>query len=481
MKITKVKIKNLFGIKETELDGRSIEATGENGVGKTSIIDSIRYGLTNKSSRPYLIKQGSEEGEIIIETDTGLFINRKSRTQKSDYNLVKDGKSKINSPETFLRDIFTELQLSPVEFLNFTPAEQNRIILDLIEYPWSLDTIKEWFGEVPPGVDYGKSILEVLNQIQSEKGHYFQTRQQINREIRDKKANIEEIGADIPEGYLVDKWESYNLSEKYTQIERIRKRNSEIENAQRAIENRDNKVRAFEADRDIAMASLEREVTAYQTRLEKDIASLEEQLRSKRSELEGIAEKKEQKVKLIESEYKQKVAKYDAEVEQYKEYEGKEIEDFSELQRDAKYAEDMKLHITEYRRMERMIEEQDELKAKSELLTNKIQLARELPGEILKEAKLPIENMTVVDNVPMIQRPTGELLPIANLSDGEKLDICVDITIAKPNHLQIILLDGLEKLSTDNREKLFKKCKDKGIMFVAARTTDDSELIITEI
>ena len=481
MKITKVKIKNLFGIKETELDGRSIEATGGNGVGKTSIIDSIRYGLTNKSSRPYLIKQGSEEGEIIIETDTGLFINRKTRTQKSDYNLIKDGNNKVNSPETFLRDIFTELQLSPVEFLNFTPAEQNRIILDLIEYPWSLDTIKEWFGEVPPGVDYGKSILEVLNQIQSEKGHYFQTRQQINREIRDKKANIEEIGADIPEGYLVDKWESYNLAEKYTQIERIRKRNSEIENAQRAIENRDNKVRAFEADKDIAMASLDREVTAYQTRLEKDIASLEEQLRSKRSELEGISEKKEQKVKLIESEYKQKVAKYDAEVEQYKEYAGKEIEDFSELQRDAKYAEDMKLHITEYRRMERMIEEQDELKAKSELLTNKIQLARELPGEILKEAKLPIENMTVVDNVPMIQRPTGELLPIANLSDGEKLDICVDITIAKPNHLQIILLDGLEKLSTDNREKLFMKCKDKGIMFVAARTTDDSELIITEI
>ena len=481
MKITKVKIKNLFGIKETELDGRSIEATGENGVGKTSIIDSIRYGLTNKSSRPYLIKQGSEEGEIIIETDTGLFINRKSRTQKSDYNLIKDGNNKVNSPETFLRDIFTELQLSPVEFLNFTPAEQNRIILDLIEYPWSLDTIKEWFGEVPPGVDYGKSILEVLNQIQSEKGHYFQTRQQINREIRDKKANIEEIGADIPEGYLVDKWESYNLAEKYTQIERIRKRNSEIENAQRAIENRDNKVRAFEADRDIAMASLDREVTAYQTRLEKDIASLEEQLRSKRNELESIAEKKEQKVRLIESEYKQKVAKYDAEVEQYKEYAGKEIEDFSELQRDAKYAEDMKLHITEYRRMERMIEEQDELRAKSELLTNKIQLARELPGEILKKAKLPIENMTVVDNVPMIQRPTGELLPIANLSDGEKLDICVDITIAKPNHLQIILLDGLEKLSTDNREKLFKKCKDKGIMFVAARTTDDSELIITEI
>ena len=39
MKITKIKIRNLFGIKETELDGRSIEISGKNGTGKTSVID----------------------------------------------------------------------------------------------------------------------------------------------------------------------------------------------------------------------------------------------------------------------------------------------------------------------------------------------------------------------------------------------------------------------------------------------------------
>ena len=139
------------------------------------------------------------------------------------------------------------------------------------------------------------------------------------------------------------------------------------------------------------------------------------------------------------------------------------------------------MHITEYRRMERLIEEREGLKLQSELITNKIELARRLPGEILQTAKLPLENMTVVDGVPMILRNSGEALPIANLSDGEKLEICVDITIAKPNHLQIVLLDGLEKLSTENRVSLYKKCREKGIMFIAARTTDDTELIITEI
>ena len=53
MKISKIKIKNLFGITEQALDGKSIEISGANGVGKTSILDAIRYALTNSSDRDY--------------------------------------------------------------------------------------------------------------------------------------------------------------------------------------------------------------------------------------------------------------------------------------------------------------------------------------------------------------------------------------------------------------------------------------------
>ena len=58
MKITKLTIKNLFGISEKELDGKSIELTGKNGCGKTSVIDAIRYALTNSSERDLIIKDG---------------------------------------------------------------------------------------------------------------------------------------------------------------------------------------------------------------------------------------------------------------------------------------------------------------------------------------------------------------------------------------------------------------------------------------
>ena len=134
MKTTKIKIKNLFGITEQELDGQSIEITGTNGAGKTSVIDAIKYGLTNNSDREYIIKKGENEGEIIIETDSGLYINRKKRSQQADFKSVKECGKEVASPEGFLRQIFTPLQLNPVEFTQMSKQEQNRTIRDLIKF-----------------------------------------------------------------------------------------------------------------------------------------------------------------------------------------------------------------------------------------------------------------------------------------------------------------------------------------------------------
>lgn len=48
MKTTKITIKNLFGIRETTLDGKSVEISGPKGSGKTSVLDAIRYHKKGK-------------------------------------------------------------------------------------------------------------------------------------------------------------------------------------------------------------------------------------------------------------------------------------------------------------------------------------------------------------------------------------------------------------------------------------------------
>ena len=342
--------------------------------------------------------------------------------------------------------------------------------------PWDMNTIREWFGEIPSWVSYDQNILSVLNDIQSEKGEYFQHRQDINRDIRNKKAFVEDIADSIPAGYDAEKWEAENVGELYRQIERIQKENQQIERAKALIENHDNRIRKYQADREIAVASIDREFSARKTRLKEQIASLEEQVNSCRKELAGLDGQREDKVAVAEQTYRAAVAKYEAEVEEYREYADMDLKSTAELQDKAEYVEEMKGHLNEYRRMESLQEEIEKLSEESEALTRKIEKARTLPGEILEQATIPITGLSVKDGIPLING-----LPISNLSDGEKLDLCIDVAVQKPGGLQLILIDGVEKLAAPLRETLYKKCQDKGLQFIATRTTDDNEFTVVTL
>lgn len=474
MKTTKIHIKNLFGISETELDGRSIEVTGSNGVGKTSIIDSIKYALTNDSSRDYVIKNGESEGEIFIETDTGLTIDRKRRVNQADYkNIRQDGKL-VQSPEAFVRELFTPLQIDPVKFTQMSRQEQNRIILDLIEFNWDLNWIKEKFGEIPQGVDYQQNILQVLNDIQSEKGVYFQTRQDINREIRNKTAFISDIAKDIPQGFQAEKWEAYDLSEAYTKITKAQEYNSRIERAKLFKDSYDNKVRGYQAEMEIAVSNLKSAIAVEREQLTSEIERKKAEIKAAEDKLNSLSDKIADKTKIFESEYREKVAKLDSDIKVADEYTGKQLVDISAMQAEVKTAEEMKKHLNEYKRMKSMQNELETLEEHSKALTSKIELARELPGEILKTATIPVKGLTVKDGIPLING-----LPVSNLSEGEQLQLCVDVALSKPNSLQIILIDGAEKLSKKNRLALYEKCKEKGLQFIATRTTDSDDLEVT--
>jgi len=116
------------------------------------------------------------------------------------------------------------------------------------------------------------------------------------------------------------------------------------------------------------------------------------------------------------------------------------------------------------------------MKEQSQSLTDKIEKARTLPGEILADCTIPIDGLTVENGIPLING-----LPVSNLSEGEKLDLCIDVALQNPNGLNIILIDGVEKLATDLREKLYAKCKEKGLQFIATRTTDDDAMTVVEL
>ena len=476
MRTIRIRIHNLFGITECELDGKSVELAGPKGSGKTSVLDSIRYLLTNRSDRDYIIRQGTDEGEIIIETDTGLYIDRKARTNKADAIKVKDGSMLQSRPAEFLNGIFTPLQLNPVEFCEMSRQEKNRVILSLIEFAWDMNWIAEKFGEIPRDVDYSKHILEVLSEIQSEGGAYYRSRQEINSRKLHIRKSVEDIAMTIPEGYDYDKWSTFQLGPKYSELERIKENNSVIARAQAFRDNYNDKKRGIEAERDIAIAAADREIQTERQGLTNTIERLKAEIKAAEDKLTSLDGKLIDKRTIAESIYREAIAKLDKDIGTAAAYADKKPEPVDSLQEEIKTAEAMKLHLNEYQRMRALQTEIETLQIESDELTRKIDLARELPGEILKTATIPIEGLTVVDGIPLINN-----LPISNLSDGELLELCVDITVSKPGSLEIILIDGAERLDTVSRERLYAKCKAKGLQVIATRVTDAEELEVIEL
>jgi DNA repair exonuclease SbcCD ATPase subunit len=476
MKISKLRIRNLFGIKEFYSDGKDIELTGKNGVCKSAVIDAIKYALTNKSEREYIILAGEQEGEVFIQTDTGLSIHRKSRTNKADYKSIKQEGDKIEKNESFVRELFTELQLNPVEFSTMPPQEQNRIILDLIDFKWDLNWIRSQFGEIPPDVNYEQNILGVLHEIQDKEGYYFKRREEFNREARNKQAFIEEIAKNLPDKYDAEKWESVNLGELYKKIEAIRYKNNEIENAKAIVKNRDNRVRSFQAELEIEKSAIDKEATHTRTSLEKQIVELENKIKAYKKEIDTIEEKKLDKIAITQKTYDANVAELEGQVKEHEELAKLETTNFNDLQEEAENTEKMKSFVNEYKRMIELKEDVDKLVADSQALTEKIEKARTLPGEILATANIPIEGLSIKDGLPLING-----LPISNLSEGEKFELCIGVATRNSNALQMILIDGIERLATAKREKIYANLKEKGVQFVATRTTDEDTLHVVEL
>lgn len=478
MKISKLKIENLYGIEELELGDKSVELTGSNGVGKSSVIDSIRLALTNNSKRKYVVKNGEKEGRIYVKLNDGVTIDRKKRTDKSDYKSIKDSNgNEINSPEAFLKDIFTPLQLEPVEFLNMSEQEQNRILLNLIDFKEDkAEFIKKNFGELPSWVDYSNSILEILNEIQSKDGGYYQNREEINRNIRNGLAIIKDIAKDIPDDYDADKWKNYTLSDKYTELNKMKDYNEKIERSIAYREDYNNKIKQLDTIESNTLLQIEQDKLSEKNKINNEIQTLKNKIELLEKDLENIDNKYSTVISETKTDTVAEKAKLEENIKIANEWAAKEKQNTEILENELKVAEEMKGHLNEYDRMIDMQSKIDTLNLQSEELTKKIELARNLPGKILKEANIPVENLTVENGIPLVND-----LPVNNLSEGQKLMLCVDIALSKPNSLKLILIDGVEKLSETNRNELYKICKQKGLQIIASRTTNEDTLNIIEL
>ncbi|MDU6337122.1 MAG: hypothetical protein E6594_15210 [Clostridium sporogenes] len=559
-KIKKLNIKNFLGLEELGLDCSKINLIkGPKGSGKSSIIESIEKGFTNKNRRTEVVKHGEEEATIYIELDDGLSIDRRLRTEKADYLKIRKEESVVPSTEKFLRSLINGDIFRPLDWVNMNIKEQTKSILSMLEIGWNKENIVNWFDELPSNIDYDQHILQILKAIELK---YYKDREEVNRDIRELKTQIKVILDELPAEYDGEVWREKKVQDYYNKVAEVQKINHWIEEAKVLQANFEDKVNAIksngesekskiqlkfkeqrqdikdiielskfkiekaketingldvtyatgskniELDNQKAKADLESELQAkiqelqaeyserisvVDTKANKDKENLKKQLdltkeeskdlisinenkiSSKEQELLGIDDLEKAEIKAVDEKITAEIEKEEIRVGKAAEYlKNNEVKDIEPLQKQADEVADMQSYLREWDRMVDIRDNKLAVKERySKELTARIDKARELPGELLKTAKMPIEGISV-DSEGLI-RINNTL--IDGLSDGEKLELAMRIAKAQAGELKVICLDKFESLNPKAQKKLLgEMSSDEYQYFVTSTMADEFEI-----
>ncbi len=104
-----------------------IVLTGDNGQGKTSILDAIMWALT-RSGVEKPIRNGAESATVALKlsdgTDRTYTVKRKAKGANAYLDITADDGSKMPSPQKFLDSLIGNLAFDPEAFTRLKPKEQ---------------------------------------------------------------------------------------------------------------------------------------------------------------------------------------------------------------------------------------------------------------------------------------------------------------------------------------------------------------------
>lgn len=208
----------------------------------------------------------------------------------------------------------------------------------------------------------------------------------------------------------------------------------------------------------------------------KDLISINEnKISSKEQELLCIDDLEKAEIKAVDEKIISEIDKEQIRVGKAADYlKSNEPVDIEPLQSKADEVAEMQSYLREW---DRMLDIRDNKLAVKERygndLTSKIDKARELPGELLKTAKMPIEGISV--DVDGLIRINGIL--IDGLSDGEKLELAMRIAKAQAGELKVICIDKFESLNPKAQTKLLEEMSnDEYQYFVTSTMSDEFEI-----
>ena len=434
MHITRLQIRNFLGLDSVKLDklGRFVTITGENGVGKSSVLQALMELFKGSGVKPNLIKTGEKKSELLCEIDGTVLVSRTLTDKTNTVKVTIDGATESKAA-TYLANLLGGLGVNPIKFFEAEEPKQRSMILAALpcklDHKLLDDLVAE--SEVPLPLDdinfdeHGLTILEGLRK------HVYDRRHLVNQSITRLLKSIEQDTKDLPEGVEPERFDGFDLDKALADLT--------AENKRQAAH--DAQVRA----REVALDNW-RKLNAEEKSL---LVQLEKVRAAKASnEIEGKRLKTE-----IETFEPPDIQAMETEVTAYNEH----VKQAANLEAIQRKRIEHDTAVAEHNALDWM---HDKLKT-------------ELPQILIEKADIPIDGLRITEDGIFV----GDT-PLSQLSTSERIHFAVSLARGLAGDLKVIPIDRWESVVGKLRKQFEKEMDDDGFQYFIAEATDDPELAV---
>lgn len=432
MKITQLSIQDFLGISILNLDklGKLTKITGDNGVGKSSVLKAITEVFKSSGIDPDLINIDAEKSEILIRLDSGHEIRRTLTPTANRVKVLTENGEPLTKPQEWLNSVVGGFAFSPIKFFLAKPRERREILLKSIDFTIDATLLKRNIGAGFDGLidfnrfDFSKHGLEVLDDIAS---GIHDTRREQNSVVTRLRKAVEQDRRELPETFDPDRFKDFDIEAKMTELQSA----NNLKTHRHDLSQRVNGLRERAFD-----------LVAEQKRLEARLEEVKQELADANREGTALS------VELVEI----KVPDIDSL--------RAEIDEYQASQR-------LIVKLEDIERREGEVEKEGEKHALLDKLYKV--LTTSIQRKMLSQVQLPVDDLQI----------TGDKIKIGGvaidkLSMKEQMAFGVKLARSLAKDLKVICIDDFEHLSPGNR-KLFEKevADDEFEYFITIATDGD--------
>ena len=468
--IKNYKLENIRAVQLEEMKTGKVQVfEGGEGTGKTSRLEGIAAALTPREHRPALVREGAEEGTVILELTDGTEIER---TYTPDGGAprakVQRGKFRPSAVQTFLDEFFGSHMFDPIAFMSLTGREQTQELMEYMPVELSDERINEladhwgWTDDpIADLIDRTEHPLAILRQLTEA---IYRKRLDIGRlKTMHQETAIGIFEDDLPAGFDAGAAEAASSEALSAKLAEVRTHNAKVIGAKQNVEVTQEKRKHASADLESFGEQLVRLSEACDLQIVNMKKRHEAEIETMLNEHKHEQKARQQRISQKQGELDELAEREEAAVAWLAENEPLPVED---LQQQLSSHDNVKEQLGVWRSAEEHKDKAAEQEEIYQHLTSLLAGVRLMPGVLLSRIDIPIEGLAFNTEEGWFEIDER---PLDALSDGERLRLALDVARMTSGPLKVLFIDKAESLDPDRWTQLLEVARTDEFQYFISR------------